>query len=341
MKRRQNFKGDFSIVHRFYKKQDGEQIQISVPSHVRIEYFTNEYAGRFIAERNVDTFTNCALSEDGMALIVNIALSRRGIGMGVMMYIITEYIADSNFPNNERIVSTPGETNILLWKGVSDDNDTEAVSDAVLQTMMFGYSAYSFAKENGYEGTEQEFGSDISNAISYVNNIYPYILEFVDNRSDPSTIRLLIKGNTQNIKDSGLQIYLLRNLSTRLCYRDDSDTGERIKHITHGWRHPKTGAWGNENDVPFQNCWNVDSNIISIDARVLSAFITTQYRINDTKPHHNPHEKTYYSPRRVHGFGFALYNTDGQRVSDICKIDITYSIYQDTHHFKSIRVLPG
>ena len=61
-KRRQNHRGDFSMIHIFQK--DGEQI--AVPQHIRIEYYTPFRKRRYVVERNGDSCKNCYI--DGILL---------------------------------------------------------------------------------------------------------------------------------------------------------------------------------------------------------------------------------------------------------------------------------
>lgn len=156
MIRRQNFKGDFSMVERFFTTENGVKQQTSVPTHVRIEYFTDERTGVFTAERHGDKLTNCTIADDGLSLTVQLSLSKRRIGVGTLFHVITVFVEDPTYPNGIREIPTPGQTDVLLWTGASDDS-IESVSASVLQTILHGYSAYELAKMNGYTGTEEDY----------------------------------------------------------------------------------------------------------------------------------------------------------------------------------------
>lgn len=60
----QNFKGDFIRIERFQRvNEDGVQVEIPVPDHVRIEYFTKGFSGKYIVERNGGQCNSCTLSK--------------------------------------------------------------------------------------------------------------------------------------------------------------------------------------------------------------------------------------------------------------------------------------
>ena len=168
--KKQNFKGDFTIVERFREPADPGQtgMQIPVPQHVRIEYCTKEHSGIFVVERDGDQCTNCTISKDGMSLISKVALSKRQIGCGPLYHTVIEIIPDETFPRGLREIPTPGCTDIELWRGKSD-NSPEIISETIMQTFMYGYSAYELAKMNGFEGTEEQF------ALNWLNSTQQYI----------------------------------------------------------------------------------------------------------------------------------------------------------------------
>lgn len=114
--RRQNHRGDFSITHTFQK--DG--VQIPVPQHLRIEYYTPFRKKRYIVECNGDNYVNCHI--EGNTLIATIALSRTYIGTGPLCYTVTVYEPDESYPSGERAVPVPCQTDILLWRGKTSDS---------------------------------------------------------------------------------------------------------------------------------------------------------------------------------------------------------------------------
>lgn len=174
----QNYKGDFIRSETFFRKEeDGSTVQIPVPEHVRIEYFTKGNCSRFVAERNGDEYRNCSLSEDGLSLAVNVALSRTPIGQGEMYAIVTEFITDYNFPGGERQNPAPYKTDVILYCGPSDLS-LESTGISILASLTYGYSAYDLAVKHGYEGTEEEWVDHLnlplqtgsgSNSIMHIN----------------------------------------------------------------------------------------------------------------------------------------------------------------------------
>lgn len=115
-KRRQNHRGDFSMIHIFQK--DGEQI--AVPQHIRIEYYTPFRKRRYVVERNGDSCKNCYI--DGNTLVATIALSHTYIGTGLLCYTVTIYEPDASYPSGERAVPIPYQSDILLWRGKTADS---------------------------------------------------------------------------------------------------------------------------------------------------------------------------------------------------------------------------
>lgn len=153
----QNYKSDFSIIERFYRDIDGDQQQVAVPDNVRIEYFTEPYGGKYVIERNGDRMIHCSLSEDGMSLISYVALSRHNIGCGVLLKKVIEIIDDPSFPDSQKISPHPSRTDIVLIPGISDDDNTNIISEAVLSELRYGYSAYELARANGFEGSLEDW----------------------------------------------------------------------------------------------------------------------------------------------------------------------------------------
>ncbi len=117
----QHYKSDFSSVHQFFRKEGDKDLQIAVPDHVRLTFFTEERLGAFVAERNGDKMTGCSLSEDGKTLTTSIPLSRICLGTGELFCEIAVITPDSNFLQQERIEVTPVKMGVTLWRGKSDD----------------------------------------------------------------------------------------------------------------------------------------------------------------------------------------------------------------------------
>lgn len=115
-KRRQNHRGDFSMTHTFEK--DG--VQIKVPQHLRIEYYTPFRKRRYVVERNGDTCVNCHI--DGNTLVSAIALSRSYIGTGPLCYTVTVYEPDESYTNGERAFPIPCQSDVILWRGKTEDS---------------------------------------------------------------------------------------------------------------------------------------------------------------------------------------------------------------------------
>lgn len=131
MARKQNSRGDFTASHIFYK--DG--VQVAVPDHIEVIYFTDEMCGKFICERNGAEQRCCTVSDDGMTLFTHIALSERYIGNGRLRYSLIEYVDDGAFPSGERACPVPGSLNVLLWTGATDD-DVEVLEASTLLSVV-------------------------------------------------------------------------------------------------------------------------------------------------------------------------------------------------------------
>jgi|GEM_PF-4530217 len=154
--KRHHWKSDLLLPETFYNLEGSIRKQVAVPTELRIDYFTDPCGARFTVERHGASCTNCFVSEDGMTLTAAVPLSRQPVGEGSLFHLITEYVQDGNFPEGKRAVATPGVTDVILTTGASDES-IEAVSESVLQTIMYGYSAYQLAVLNGYKGTEEEY----------------------------------------------------------------------------------------------------------------------------------------------------------------------------------------
>ena len=135
-KRNQHYRSDFLLSHSF--ERDG--IAVAVPQHMEIHYYTPDCKTPFIVSRKGEYFKNCVVSTDGMTLTSSIALSTKFIGSGALLYTIVEYIEDSSFQNGERVEKTPGEANVFLWYGPSDDGLSE-VEQSTLDTTINNLSS--------------------------------------------------------------------------------------------------------------------------------------------------------------------------------------------------------
>lgn len=153
----QNYRGDFSIVEKFYRYIDEEKQQVEVPYHLKIEYFTDEFDVPYVVERIGNKTVNCQLSDDGLSLTSHLALSRHNIGCGVLLKKVIEIIDDPSFPDSQKISPHPSRTDIVLIPGISDDDNTNIISEAVLSELRYGYSAYELARANGFEGTVEDW----------------------------------------------------------------------------------------------------------------------------------------------------------------------------------------
>lgn len=177
---RQNCKGDFHIAESFYDNLDGGNIQIKVPDHVRIEYFTKNTTDRmFIVERNRTEYTNCQLSDDGMNLIANISLSRQFIGTGEMYHRVIVFVEDDAFHGGFRQIPIPGVTEVMLWNGESE-NGINIISESILSAFLYGFSAYQLALKHGYQGTEEEYAMAPVLAMEMTDK-YVELVETVNN----------------------------------------------------------------------------------------------------------------------------------------------------------------
>lgn len=150
---RQNYKGDFSIIERFYAGED--KTPVKVPQHLRIDYFTRNPKGKYTVVRNGHDCTGCAVSDDGMSLTCYLALSRKCIGIGELLKVATEIQDDGNFPDGKKFLPVPQTTDIMLVEGQSDGG--KEISSEVMIEMRYGYSAYELAVLNGFKGTEEEW----------------------------------------------------------------------------------------------------------------------------------------------------------------------------------------
>lgn len=156
--KRQHFRSDLTLHVTITRpaNSDGGGGQVAIPDHVRLEYFVPDGRTAIIAERNGKDMTLCKLAEDGMSLEVFLPLSRKTLGTGNLMVVITEFSPLAGFPDNVKEIHNPSETGIQLWKGASDGDSTIA-TEAELVAWRYGYSAYELAKFHGFEGTEADF----------------------------------------------------------------------------------------------------------------------------------------------------------------------------------------
>lgn len=156
--KRQHYRSDLTLNVKITRpaNSDGGGGQVAIPEHVRLEYFVPDGRTSIVAERNGKDTTLCKLSEDGMSLEVFLPLSRRQLGVGNLIVVITEYSPAAGFPDEIKEIHNPSETGIQLWRGASDGDGT-ITTEAELVAWRYGYSAYELAKIHGFEGTEKEF----------------------------------------------------------------------------------------------------------------------------------------------------------------------------------------
>lgn len=156
--KRQHYRSDLTLNVKITRpaNSDGGGGQVAIPEHVRLEYFVPDGRTSIVAERNGKDTTLCKLSEDGMSLEVFLPLSRRQLGVGNLIVVITEYSPAAGFPDEIKEIHNPSETCIQLWRGASDGDGT-ITTEAELVAWRYGYSAYELAKIHGFEGTEEEF----------------------------------------------------------------------------------------------------------------------------------------------------------------------------------------
>lgn len=161
----QNFRSDFIFVETFYSDKDKTR-QMPVPEHVRIEYFTASCAAVYVVERNGADCRSCSVSEDGMSLLANIALSRYPVGTGELLKRVVEIVQDPSFPGGEKHIAVPGRTDVILRPGVSDASP-QIESSVVMPVSQYGYSAYELAVLNGFDGTESEWLASLQGCTPY------------------------------------------------------------------------------------------------------------------------------------------------------------------------------
>lgn len=134
----QNFKGDFPIVEKFFREDtDGGRVQIAVPEHVSITYFTDPQIGTFVAERNGEHCVNCRIVDepDGTQyLLVGLQLSKCFLGEGELMAVVSEYVNDDLYSGGVRATPIPKRCGVVLYPGVSDNSDS-VVSSTVLSIL--------------------------------------------------------------------------------------------------------------------------------------------------------------------------------------------------------------
>lgn len=154
---KKNSRSDIVITETFRRPDSqGQLVSVDVPSRVRIEYFTPDRRGTWVCERDGNTFRSCSLSHDGKTLICNISLSRKYLGEGPLLKVITEKDTDLEFPSSTRLNGYLASTGVDLWAGPPDSGNVDSV--AVIAQMQYGYSAYELAVKLGqFEGTEEEY----------------------------------------------------------------------------------------------------------------------------------------------------------------------------------------
>ena len=133
-----HYKSDCVIVETFYNCRNGCIEQVAVPERIRLEYYIDPDKGRIIVERIGAVSRNCALSNDGMSLIVTLPLSKSPIGQGMLLCDKIEYIKDSRFSSGYKTMVTPSRANIKLWSQASDEDNSTNLGELVLSTVFQG-----------------------------------------------------------------------------------------------------------------------------------------------------------------------------------------------------------
>lgn len=108
----------------------------------------------------------CSL-RDGNAVVkgdtIVCRLQDHGFGCGELKAEFREWIPNKDWLDGVVDVSTPIDTDIELWDGKSDDAE-EMVSGSVVSAY-FVYDAYLTAKDNGYDGTAEEYYDAITGVV--------------------------------------------------------------------------------------------------------------------------------------------------------------------------------
>lgn len=108
----------------------------------------------------------CSL-RDGNAVVkgdtIVCRLQDHGFGCGELKAEFREWIPNKDWLDGVVDVSTPIDTDIELWDGKSDEAE-EMVSGSVVSAY-FVYDAYLTAKENGYDGTAEEYYNAITGVV--------------------------------------------------------------------------------------------------------------------------------------------------------------------------------
>lgn len=177
----QNFKSDFTSVHRFYVTDNGVKTQVKVPQHVRLTFFTDQRCGCITVERNGTQTSGCTVSKDGMSLTASVPLSRTFLGEGELFCEVAQIESDPTFPQSERTEVTPLRPGITLYAGKTDEG-ADIETDALLGVIVPGAIRYDAAqtltetqsdqavKNLNLRDSENNFFADMS---SYKNAIDP------------------------------------------------------------------------------------------------------------------------------------------------------------------------
>ena len=117
----------------------------------------------------------CALKK-GNAKVVDkkiiCYLDRRMLGCGVITYKFVQTIPNVNYADGYQTIISPKSLPVELWEKESDD-DSNIQSEIVPNYAV--YDAYMIAKQNGYEGTAEEFYQGFNNnerGNIYLEDVY-------------------------------------------------------------------------------------------------------------------------------------------------------------------------
>ncbi len=154
--KRQHYRSDLTLNVTVARQNNssGSETQVAIPEHVRLEYFVPDGRSKIVAERDGDNMVLCRLAEDGMSLKVFLPLSRKPLGLGKLMMVMTEYSSAEGFPDDIEEVHNPVETGIMLWRGASVAETDYVISSSI------GYSSVRWSDITDRPTKLSEFEND-------------------------------------------------------------------------------------------------------------------------------------------------------------------------------------
>ncbi len=227
--RYQNFKSDFTAVHKFYTTDGSTQTQIAVPQHVRLTYFTAERCGCIVVERDGAVLDGCTVSGDGMTLTAAIALSKTFLGTGELICEIEEFSDNSEFPEGVRKDVTPVKMAVMLWPGKSSD-DSSVESDIVIGYLSDAATAANNAATAANDAaanankvaqeckadTEQNAKDIATNKTAIAKNTTDIASESEARAAADATLQQRIADNSEDIDTNATAIDAINALDERL-----------------------------------------------------------------------------------------------------------------------------